>query len=1115
VLGSLWRACARLVAPVVGAVLALYEGASAALNAGRHRDRGARRRAARYAGLLPLAVAMLAWAAPSAVAASAWQIDALANSPAAPGADLTYLVEIRNGGDVDLDGSTEVISFTGTLPPGLTIARVNPASNLDCSSLVPGSQTFTCQHTGLITTQAHSVSNNTRAFVVHVTVDGNASGVLTSRFSVMGGDASDGDPTTPSASTVAPVTVTTAPPAFGIAAFDAQVVADTAGTPFTQAAGHPFEATTWIDFNAHSNPDPLKGDLTPIEPPKDVIVDLPPGFFGDPSGASQCTLSQLSNAILGDGQPLCAPTSQVGTTTVRLNGRPARLLFGPVAVYNMVPSPNAPVRLGFNVLGTVVTLDANVRSASDYGVTATVRNISEGVGIAGTNVTLWGVPSDPVHDPDRACPGASGPWQGGPSCTSGAPRSAFLRNPTSCPDPSVGLPTTLRTDSWVHPGVFTQATTLSHRPNGYPFAPMDWGPQQGVTGCESVPFDPTLSATPANTAAGAPTGYAFDVGLPQSSDPNTIGESDLRDTVVTMPPGVQFSTSATDGLQGCAPSEIKLHSEEGAACPPGSKLGTVTITTPALPNPLQGAVYLASPHDNPFNNLIALYLVARGSGVTVKLPARVDLDPLTGQVTTTIENAPQTPFSNVHLQFKDGSRAPLVNPRACGPYTTTAMLTGWSGKVVSSGSSFTVSQDGHGAPCGGPKFSPGFSAGTENPAAARSSTFHVRLTRDDTDEELAGLRLDMPDGLLGYISKVTLCSESDANAGSCSDASKIGSVAVGAGAGPDPFYITNGRLYLTGPYKGAPFGLEVVVPAVAGPFNLGDVIVRQSIFVDKHNATLRIISDPLPTILQGVRIGVRDVRVAIDRPGFFLNPTSCAEKHIGGEIDSAIGQTAAVSERFQAAECQGLPLKPRMVLSVGSKGHTGMNAVTPFTTVLTQTPGQSNLRSVKVSLPTTLNARLNIVNRACTRAQFEAGNCRQAQAGSAIARTPLLRGPLTGGVYFVRNGKPLPDLFVALRGQVSFDLIGRVTIPGGTHLATTFNAVPDVPITSFELRLVSGSHGPVGAATNLCTTRGRTATASVDYVGQNGKTLHVAPRVKIVGCPRTSHHKAARRRRTH
>jgi hypothetical protein len=302
------------------------------------------------------------------------------------------------------------------------------------------------------------------------------------------------------------------------------------------------------------------------------------------------------------------------------------------------------------------------------------------------------------------------------------------------------------------------------------------------------------------------------------------------------------------------------------------------------------------------------------------------------------------------------------------------------------------------------------------------------------------------------------------------------------------------------------------VPAVAGPFDLGTVVVRSSVSVDKHTAKVTVDSDPLPTQLEGIPLDVKDVRVNVDRNGFWLNPTSCAEKTIAGTIRSSAGSTAAVSSRFQAYDCASLRFAPRLRLAVGGRGRTQRGRTTPFTARLTMSPGGANLRGVRVTLPTTINARLTVINDACTRAEYEAGNCEDARTGSATAVTPLLRDPLTGGVYFVRNGNPLPDLFVRLRGQVAFDLIGRITIPGSKRLRNTFDTAPDVPVTSFTLKLDGGREGSVGNAANLCSRRGRSARAELDYIGQNGKVVQVDQRLQIKGCRARSSRRGRRGR---
>jgi hypothetical protein len=1081
----------------------------------RHSYAPRRRGGGRLLGSLGGALAFALVCSGFASAAPVWRIDSLANTTVAPGGTLDYNLVITNVGDVPTDGGVTPITLTATLGPGLTFVSAasqggSPNPDWSCS----GTTVVTCTNTSdTFATPATDFGNDFSSPTITVAVDPGASGITTSSFTVDGGDPSD-----PSASTVDPTTVTNDAPQFGVDAFDGQVTSDTAGDPYTQAGGHPYAVSTSIDFDTTTNPNPLIGELWPVESTKDIVVDLPPGFIGNPTAATRCKASDLANATLIQPLPLCAPSSQVGTTVVRLNALGQHSVFGPLPVFNVVPPPDVPARFGFNILGTVVTFDGQVRSGGDYGLTVNVKNVSEGLAISGTSLTFWGVPSDSSHDVERACPGNPAPWESGPTCTTDAPRLAFLRNPTSCTDPGVGLPTSLSIDSWENPGVLNSegapdandprwqhASFISHNPPGYPAAPDDRGSQQGPTNCENVPFDPTVDAKPGTPAqAGQPSSFSFELKLPQSQDPAGIGEADLKKAVVTLPAGVRVSPSSADGLQACSPAQIGLHTMADPACPSGAKVGSLTIATPLLDQPLTGSIYLATPHDNPFNSLISLYIVAKGPGVIIKLPGEIATDPQTGQVTATFDNNPQLPFSDLRLDFKGGQRAPLVLPEACGTYTTHAVLTSWSGATVPVDSDFTV---GGVAPTGqcpsGSQFSPGFNAGTTNPVAGADSTFQLQLTRSDQDQELSGLTVDMPTGLLARVANADLCADAAANAGACGESSRVGSVTVGAGAGTNPFYISNGRAYITGPYKGAPYGLSIVVPAVAGPFDLGNVIVRTALFVDRHTAQLRAVTDPLPTILQGIPLDVRDVRVIVDKPHFIVNPTSCAEKHVLGAAVSTAGSVAHVSSRFQVGECASLSLAPKLTISVGAKGRTRNGRSTPLSTTLTQKPGQTGLRSVSVSLPGTLNALLPVINRACSEAQYESGHCSQARAGSAVAVTPLLRDPLRGSAYFVRNpARILPDLVVALRGQIAFDLIGKVSIPGGKRLATKFDAIPDAPITKFTLKLTSGKNGPLGVVSNLCTAKARAAAATVGIVGQNGKQLRYQQRLHINGCPK-------------
>jgi hypothetical protein len=918
---------------------------------------------------------------------------------------------------------------------------------------------------------------------------------------------------------------------FGISAVDGQVT-DAAGNPYTQAGGHPAAISVQMELNHQLDTDPLDffvgfggGQVPDGGNPRDILTTLPPGLIGNPTAVPKCTAAQLAGGgtdnSFGIGTaPTCPIDSQVGVVTLETSmSNPFGILWqGTFPLYNMVARPTVPGSFGFQAAGAPIMLDATLRSDGDYGLTVGSRNIPETLRLWGLTATFWGVPADPSHDAQRCDLGGFGFVfeQGCGPTPAGLPPVAFLRLPTRCTPSGVGLQTTFSVDTWENPGVFTSGSFFTHLPPNFP-DPAAPGPQQGPTGCDVVPFDPTLTATPTTPArASTPSAFRFELKMPQSNDPAGISEGDLKKVVVTLPEGVRVSPSSADGLGACTSKQIGLlgtgfpdpnpirFDMSDPSCPANAKLGTVQLETPLLDQPLTGSVYLAAPFDNPFHTLLAIYLVVKGQGVVLKLPGKITTDPISGRITTTFDNNPQTPFTDLQLDFDGGPRAALVTPPACGTYTTHAVLTSWSGAEVNSDSSFTLAQGPNGAPCAPRGFSPSFKAGPQVPDANATGKLGLEVSRSDSDQELGTIAVNLPHVLLGIAAAPVLCPDGPANAGTCPDGSQIGSVAVGAGAGSNPFWITNGRAYFTGPYKGAPFGLSIVVPAVAGPFDLGNVVVRSRILVNPHTAALTVISDPLPTILQGIRLDVRDVRVEVDRPGFMLNGTNCDTHQVEGTLTSVDGVVAHRGWRFQLTGCDQLPFAPKMTLTVGGRGHTRAGVSTPFTTTLSQSQDQAHVASVAVTLPTTLNALLPVLNRACSQAQFAAGQCGGARAGSVVAVTRLLRDPLRGSAYFVRNPhRILPDLVLALRGQVALDLVGRVGVnPRTNQLTTRFSGLPDAQIEKFALRLVAGANGPLGTTANLCSAKARRATASIGFRAQNGATLNVRERLRVLGCPR-------------
>lgn len=913
---------------------------------------------------------------------------------------------------------------------------------------------------------------------------------------------------------------------FGVAGFDGQVPASSTGVAMTQAGGHPYAISSEIEFNHHVDPNDVisaeiggtaflaDGDV------KDAVVDLPPGLIGNPGVLPKCTSEQLGgggegNSVGLGSAPSCPLDSQVGVATLYLNFLPAES-GGTFPVFNMVTPSGVPARFGFQVLGIPILLNASLRSGSDYGVSVASSDIAQSLRIWRIGTTFWGVPADPSHDAQR-CSSGSGfpevcPDGGHPA---GLAPAGFLTMPTACTAPGVGLETGLSVDSWQDPGVFAHSAFVSHEPPNYPAAPGERGAVVGVTGCDRVPFDPAVSIQPTTHEPDSPSGLNVTVSLPQEglSNPAGIVQSALRKMVVALPQGLVVNPSAASGLGACSPGQIGLGSTAPAGCPESSKIGTVTVDTPLLEAPLAGSLYLASQGENPFGSLLAAYLVAEGSGVVLKIPGRIDADPVTGRLTVVFENLPQLPFAKVNVSLKSGPRAPLTTPSACGAAATDSSLEGWSAKTVTLSDPYTVDCT---SGLGG--FGPGFVAGSTSPQAGAFSAFTVSLSRQDGEQNLGGLTLKSPPGLLGIIKNVPQCPEPQASQGTCDEGSLIGHVTATVGAGPAPFDVQGGKAFLTGPYRGSPFGLSVTVPAKAGPLDLGTVVVRSRIDVDPHTAQITITSDPFPTILQGIPLQIRTVNVTVDRPSFMFNPTNCSPFSVEGAITSAQGAQAAVSSHFQAADCATLPFHPSFKVSTRARTSRANGAA--LQVKVTSASGQANLGKVAVSLPRQLASRLTTIRQACLAATFDQNpaSCPEgSNIGVATATTPVLANPVTGPAYLVSHGgAAFPDLVMVLQGEgITLQVVGSIKIKGGVT-SSAFNSIPDAPISTFELSLPRGPHSalaanlPQKAKGSLC---GQNLTMPTTLTGQNGAVVKQATKITLTGCPKAKKKTKTRRHR--
>jgi hypothetical protein len=632
-----------------------------------------------------------------------------------------------------------------------------------------------------------------------------------------------------------------------------------------------------------------------------------------------------------------------------------------------------------------------------------------------------------------------------------------------------------------------------------------------VTGCNRLRFEAAMAAHPDTSVADSPAGLDVEVKVPQSLEFAGLATPPLREAVVQLPAGVALNPASAQGLQGCSSAQIGLGGGGAPECPAASEIGTLELTTPLLEGTLHGSVFIASQDDNPAHATFALYLVVNDpeTGLVVKIPGWLSLDPQSGRITTHFENTPQFPFSDLKVHLKGGPRGVLATAESCGLYTATAALTPWSAPESGPDANpFDTFAFTSGCVSG---FAPSFTAGSTIPQAGAFSPLVLSFSRSDTDQELSQVSVSLPPGLLGRIAGLQRCSDeqlagaealsgaAQAASPSCPAGSRIGTVTVGAGPGSTPLSVS-GQAYLTGPYKGAPFGIAVVIPALAGPFDLGNVVVRSALSIDPSDGHVTVSSDPFPVMVRnsGVPVRLRQVNISIDRPGFTFNPTSCEPMTIAGTLASTGGLNVTDDARFQVGGCQSLPFKP--ALSASTQGHTSKLNGASLTVNVTQKPGEANIHKVDLQLPVQLPSRLSTLQKACTDAQFNtnpAGCPAQARVGSASVSTPLLNNPLAGPAYLVSHGSAaFPDLEMVLQGEgVTIILDGKTTIKAGITYSK-FETAPDAPISSFTAVFPQGPHSILAANVNLCHLVHTSTIKQRVLIHAHGKSTYMLRRVK-------------------
>jgi uncharacterized repeat protein (TIGR01451 family) len=1013
-----------------------------------------------------------------------------------PGRTGRIEVEAYNTGG---NASTAGAILTDTLPAGLTAVSQHEWT---CSSGTP----VTCSEP-LAAVPAGAQTQNAKYYEsipqgvsyvttwLQVSVEAGAGGTGVNRATVAGGGASA------SASFSNPVTFSATPAGFGVEGFDGWF-SNANGTPDTQAGSHPYEATTRLDFNTRNEPAAeeegrLQSEVAGGEA-RNVEAVLPPGFVGDPQAVPQCTRTQF------DRQE-CPASTQIGVNVLDL-GQYYPL---PVPVYNLVPPSGVPAQFGFTVVGIQAFLDAEVRSGGNDGLTEHIDNAPQEA-IESSSLTLWGVPAEASHNAERVGPGCKD------GCPSGAALLPLLTLPTSCEGP---LTTTVHISAWENSST-GEASYESNDENGAPL---------GITGCEALSFSPAISIAPDTSYADTPAGLSVELHVPQEAllDPEGISTADVKDTKVVLPEGVVINPGQAVGLAACQPSQDGLErlpdGEEDngpASCPLASKVGTDEVETPLLKSKLQGSVYVlqSDPPD------LKLLITAYGEGVYLKLVGNVQLNEATGQLTTTFDETPALPYSDFKLSFNGGAQAALDTPTQCGTYTTSADFTPWATPFVpdSLGSSnFQIADGpgGGGCPPSPLPFSPQLVAGATTDQAGGFTSFSMLLQRGDGQQRIDRLQFKAPEGLTGFLSKVPLCTNAQAEANQCPTASKIGHTVVESGPGPYPLVVPEpgqepAPIYLTEGYKGAPFGLSIVVPLRVGPFTLPTQRVRAKIEVNPLTAALTVTTDPLPQVVAGVPTDLREVDAVVERPEFMVNPTNCDPEEFTGTAygtppvgEGGAGAEAPISSHFQVGSCRSLEFAPK--LSVSTSANTskadGASLTTKVSYPNVPQGADADIASVKVELPKQLPSRLSTLQKACTSAQFEANpaDCPAAsRIGYAVVHTPLLPVPLEGPAIFVSHGgEAFPSLTMILQGDgVTIDLVGTTFISKAGVTSTTFKAVPDAPFSTFELTLPEGPYSALTANANLCNSD---LVLPDEFVGQNGAKLDGDTHIAVEGCPNT------------
>jgi hypothetical protein len=852
----------------------------------------------------------------------------------------------------------------------------------------------------------------------------------------------------------------------------------------TQAGAHPdLTLDVAVKRNPLSKPN-VFGLKDSYAATRDIRIETPPGLIGDPNifgVPQQCSAQQLAGAF-NEESGGCPNGSQVGVSTIfayQLTGKYKE------PVYMMTP-PGGDVVARLGTFAGIIPafIDLRLRSGSDYGLTAEVVDAPAIARLVELDTTLWGVPASPVHDTERCTPlEAFEECVSSPKRPPGGQVLPFLTNPTRC---GVPLEVGVNASSWVESEFKSGKEARTSLPT--------------ITGCDSLPFGPSLEVEPTSHHTSTPTGLDLTIKLPASEGVEVLEPSQIRYMRIDFPPGLAIDNGAADGLGTCSAAEVGFETDEASHCPDAAKLGSTEFDVPVLERNLKGAIYLREPEPgDPFR----VWIVADDLGLHIKLPGDLEVDKSTGQVHSIVLGAPklaglpQAPLREVKLLLKSGFRAPLITPDHCGTYVTHYEFAPWSGGPSAVGD--TPMEITEGCDTGG--FEPKLKAGSTEARGGAFSPFTFTITRSDGEQNLAGLALTLPRGLAASFAGIARCEGADAVSGNCPPGSRIGKVTAAVGAGPNPLWVPQlGKrptaVYLGGPYKRAPTSIVAVVPKQAGPFDFGDEVVRSAVYIDPETAQATANADPLPQFVEGIPLLYKVLNVVLDRPRFALNPTSCKHKETAATLTSAQSATAHPISSYAVADCSKLAYKPWSRFTLRGGTHRGAHPA--LTAIVRPRSGDANSSKFSITLPHSEFLDQGHIDTVCTRVQFASHACPAGSIyGHAVVKSPLFDFPLKGPVYLRSSNHLLPDLVVALKGPptmpIEVNTVGRIdSIRGG--IRTTFETVPDAPIREIITSFPGAKKGLIENSENLCSQVNR---VTAKLTAQNGQRATLRPPMQV------------------